>query len=304
MPFGIGAFAAEIGKMGIAKSSNFFGAITPPHLLLNNLKKAETSLPLRISAVNIPGRALQTFKRQTIGPHREMPWQQVFPPCQIEVILSEDMWERQFFMAWQDLFVGGARINGAQAPAPGIFDLGYYDSCVGTIDVSQFGESPFWQKRKVAKGGISDFIQDVARDLGFEPNVLTKPLGFDLFGLGKKKQGPPPLAATKLTLREAYPVMINDVGMDWSADGLAKLTVQFNYFMMTEEHAFSSGEVPDAVQKGLLRKIMEGFNRFMPAASVIKRAGPGQLLGSNAQTVSGPGRAFAGGLGSVSPFGR
>jgi len=105
MPFGVNEFSAEIAKSGVARTSNFLVEIGAPEGLLIDTK----SMPLRIEQVSIPSRTLTTFAQNYYGPPREIPYRYTSAPVSLTILLSEDMREREFFMQWQDLFVGRRR---------------------------------------------------------------------------------------------------------------------------------------------------------------------------------------------------
>ena len=106
MPFGVNQFSAEIAKTGVARTSNFLVEIGAPGNLLNEVSR---SMPLRIEQVSIPSRTLTTFAQNYYGPPREIPYRYTSSPVSLTILLSEDMREREFFMQWQDLFVGTRR---------------------------------------------------------------------------------------------------------------------------------------------------------------------------------------------------
>ena len=285
-PFGLDQFIAEIGKGGIAKPSNFYvmitSAVADRYVKGKNIigapslkpgakgKEKEKLLPLRIDSVNIPGRSLETITRRTVGRPRQIPMMYTMLPLQISVILSEDMWERQYFLAWQDHFIGNLRAAGTGKETQDTLGLGYYDGGVGTIEVFQFAESPSRQKRVGPSGsGVGSTISDIASSIGLDPKIATHPLGFNLFGIKPKNVNI--VEATKITFHEVYPVTVNDVAMNWNDEGALRLTVEMRYAYFTEDHRYLDKQAAD--DKSGFRRAMEGLNRFIPAISLIKNVG-------------------------------
>lgn len=308
MAFNIQDFAAEIGQGGMPKLSDFYVMITPPAAAWNEILKAQSmaQLALRISKVTFPGRTLQVQPRQLVGPVRHIPYQTSLDGVQIEVLLSEDMRERQFFMTWQDMFVGNSRTSGAKGlEAAAAYGVGYYDDGVGQMDILQIASSPKWQGR--AKGGSGNFfdgVKDAAQALGFDPDVVAKPFGFDAFGFGAdaKKAEKEPTASTTLTLHELYPLTISPIDMDWASGEYAKMLVEFRYAYFTDKHRFAEDIALVDEGKSGLRNALEGFNRFIPTLSLLKNAGFKDSALAAGQSFTGPGRSLDGTVQSINPF--
>lgn len=316
-PFGLDQFIAEIGKGGVAKASNFYvtinssvadrhintsKTITVPLGPTAKSKEKERFLPLRIESVNMPGRSLTTAVRHTVGRPRHMPIASTILPIQISVLLSEDMWERQYFMAWQDHFVGDLRVSGQANETGETSGIGYYKDGYGSMTVLQFAESPSLQGRRRDANpttSIGNTAADIALSLGMDPRIVTHPLGFNLFGLPDDSKLNI-THATKITFHEVYPVTVNDIAMSWTDEGLARLTVELRYAYFTEEHAFA--DVQLAADKSALRKAMEGFNRFIPAISLIKNVGVFGAVGAVGRSAAGVFDGQIGTIKTVNPF--
>lgn len=267
-PFGLDKFIAEIGQGGVAKPSHFFVIIDSPVTAATDSQ----TLALRIDSVNMPGRSLSTFTRQTIGRPRQIPYSFVTLPVQITVILSETMWERQFFMNWQDSMIGDIRSSANHGESPITSDVGYYDDSVGTMEIMQFAESPAGQGREQsgsASAVLGRTLTDAAQAFGFNTSTVTKPFGFNPFGIGNENVTVK--HSTKITLHELFPITVNEIPMSWDAEGLAKLTVEFQYAYFTEEHSALDSSRGDS--KSAFRQAIEGFGRFIPAASLIRQVG-------------------------------
>ena len=85
---------------------------------------------LRCSQISFPGRTLETTEDRNIaGPSRQMVQGFSFAEMQAQFQLSTDLREKTFFETWQRL-----------AFDPITFDIGYYNSYVGNIQIYQLDE--------------------------------------------------------------------------------------------------------------------------------------------------------------------
>ena len=292
MPFGVNEFSAEIAKSGVARTSNFLVEIGAPEGLLIDTK----SMPLRIEQVSIPSRTLTTFAQNYYGPPREIPYRYTSAPVSLTILLSEDMREREFFMQWQDLFVGKRR-NQESLPT-GIYDCGYFKESVGSVTIKQYGESPSSQGRNRSSSLLGD-IKDHAEAFGVNTSAILNPLGFDIFGTsGKDNLNLKNIYTIKLI--EAYPITVNEIQMNWSDDAFAKLQVEMRYTYVTENHPMS--DITGAMGKSFLRQGIEAFQKFSPIFSLVKSQGLGgairSTISSTGQNVVNSGRA----LKNILPF--
>ena len=292
MPFGVNEFSAEIAKSGVARTSNFLVEIGAPEGLLIDTK----SMPLRIEQVSIPSRTLTTFAQNYYGPPREIPYRYTSAPVSLTILLSEDMREREFFMQWQDLFVGKRR-NQESLPT-GIYDCGYFKESVGSVTIKQYGESPSSQGRNRSSSLLGD-IKDAAEAFGVNTSAILNPLGFDIFGTsGKDNLNLKNIYTIKLI--EAYPITVNEIQMNWSDDAFAKLQVEMRYTYVTENHPMS--DITGAMGKSFLRQGIEAFQKFSPIFSLVKSQGLGgairSTISSTGQNVVNSGRA----LRNILPF--
>ena len=264
--FGIDAFAAELGKGGTAKPYLFSVLIAPPEGII----KLETeALQLRIEKVSMPRRAIETIgNAQFHGPERKVAYGVSYSNISLEIILSENMIEREIFMMWQDAMFSNKNRTG---PSP-IYDSAYYNDYAGSFEILQYAESPAFQGVQ-SKQGLLDTIIGTAQAIGFNTSAITSPFGINLGIGGEKKRDVKPCYT--ITLNEAYPISISDVGLDWGGSDSAKLNVEMQFRTITEEH---SGAVDPKAQGGLASLVRNGINTlnaFRPAISLIKSNGLG-----------------------------
>ena len=269
--FGIDAFAAELGKGGTAKPYLFSVLIAPPKGIIPLNTEA---LQLRIEKVSMPRRAIETIgNTQFHGPERKVAYGVTYSNISLEIILSENMIEREIFMMWQDAMFSNKNRTG-NSP---IYDSAYYNDYAGSFQILQYAESPAYQGVQ-SRQGLLDTIIGTAQAIGFNTSAITSPFGINLGIGGEKKRDVKPCYT--ITLEEAYPISISDVGLDWGGSDSAKLNVEMQFRTITEKH---SGAVDPKAQGGLASLVRNGINTlnaFRPAISLIKNNGLGGALNS------------------------
>ncbi len=270
--FNVSEFTAEVHKRGIAKPTHFSVMVTLPSAIRGFFNTS--FMPFKIESASIPSRNLMTIDQNYHGPARKIPYRVMNFPMRLRVALSENMIEREIFMAWQDLAISSGGISsyrrgGGKAPKAGGFDATFYDEMTGMIDILQFAESPKFQIPSalevgggLIRGDVGSIINDVI-DI-FNPlniNVFDSPGDRSIF------------PQYRIQLVEAYPINIGEVEMDWSADGQAKLNVDIEYFIAYERH-------PDALPfenlyalESLIRGVANMLDQFSPLISLFTRNG-------------------------------
>lgn len=274
-PFNIDSFAAELGRGGIAKPYLFSVIVTCPNLPTKLLDP----LRLRIESASLPRRTLATVEQRYHGPERKIPYAVEYSNMNLEIIMSENMIERELFMQWQDLFTsGGNNISGHRLTGnQNNYDATYYDECIGTVELFQYAESPAFQGAS-SKPGLLDTIIGTAQAVGINTSAITNPFGINL-GIGAERNRTVKPCYTVKYL-EAYPISVSEIAMGWSNDGPAKLSVEMQFRTINETH---SGVVDPKAQGGLASLIRSGvntLNAFRPAIGLIKQQGLGGALGS------------------------
>ena len=273
--FGIDAFAAELGKGGTAKPYLFSVLVLPPPGIIPLRLDA---LQLRIEKVSMPRRAIETIANaQFHGPERKVAYGVTYSNINLEIILSENMIEREIFMMWQDAMFSDKNRTGGSP----IYDSAYYNDYAGKFQILQYAESPAFQGVQ-SRQGLIDTIIGTAQSIGFNTSAITSPFGINL-GIGKEARRDIKPCYT-ITMEEAYPVSISDVQLDWSGSDSAKLNVEMQFRTITEKHP---GAKDPAAQGGLASLVRNGINTlnaFRPAISLIKNNGLGGALnaGGNA----------------------
>ena len=168
MAFKINEFTSNLNATGYAKQDRFEVIINPPASqggqsalgkllsgisllggrvgevagIINGLGDTIDSnqLALRADSAELPGRSVQTLDNRYYGPIRKSGYQANYIDTTITFICSEDLREKLFFERWQDLIVGEHRLEDSP-PDSRVYNAGYYDDYVSTIEVRQMNEN-------------------------------------------------------------------------------------------------------------------------------------------------------------------
>jgi len=166
--FSVTDFTSSLGR-GVAKTSHFEVIFTTPRALVGRTTTL-ARLRFRCDSVNLPQRAPLSTDVKYYGAQRKYFYGSQPTPITMTFILSEDLAERDFFMAWQDVAIGNVRQTGQRL---GGFGVGYYEDYVcNKIDILKYTESG----QKVLTTSLVDafptFIGDVA--LGWGDDAIAK----------------------------------------------------------------------------------------------------------------------------------
>ena len=147
MPFNINNFSAEINSNGFARGDFFDvsfsgfpikvvaaieGSTNPPTNVRSDF------LTLRAESVTVPQRAITPIEYKDYGAPYKIGSTANYIEIDVTFILSKNMRERNFFLAWQDVITGDHRLRSTNARGSS-FDLGYFDDykCDG-IEIRHF----------------------------------------------------------------------------------------------------------------------------------------------------------------------
>ena len=139
MAFDINNFIGEvITKGGVAKSSHFDVLFTPPNGLFGAYRTdVMQNLTFRCDNVSIPGRTPTSSNVKYYGPQRKQYYGYESNPVTATFIMSENMIERDTFLAWQDIAIGSIRKDSVKL---GGFNVGYYDDYVSDLTIRKYDE--------------------------------------------------------------------------------------------------------------------------------------------------------------------
>ena len=141
MTFKPDEFKAEISKTGgIALASDFRVLVKPPDALIHY---DSDSLSFRISGAEFPARQITGSSYSLYGPAMTMGIGANYAPITLEILMSPDMRERDFFLEWQDLIGGShrkAKENSSVDSVQKQFNIGFYDEYISHqgITIQQF----------------------------------------------------------------------------------------------------------------------------------------------------------------------
>jgi len=170
MTFSVQNIVQSLNKSGIAKSSHFEVQITGV-----GETDMERDMMARVSTAALPGRTISTAEYKIYGPVQKIPYGATYTDASMNILLSEDMREKEYFEKWQERIAGTNAFGLGRAK----HNVEYYDTITGTVNIRQYGEA-----------GQLNSIH---------------------------------------TLREAYPLVIGDVGLNWNDENPAELSVTFSY---------------------------------------------------------------------------
>ena len=141
MAFGINNFVENvITKGGVAKSAHFDVLFTPPSGLFGGYRTGVMqNLTLRCDNISMPGRTPTSSNIKYYGPQRKQYYGYDTNPVTAVFIMSEDLVERDVFLAWQDIAIGAIRKDPSQTRLGG-FNVGYYDNYVSDITIRKYNE--------------------------------------------------------------------------------------------------------------------------------------------------------------------
>ena len=137
MPFNITDFTAELNKGGIARGDFFEVVFTSlPPKVVQSVNRSTLlgpsyftildGLRFRAEAVTVPQRAITPIEYKDYGAPFKIGSTANYVEIDMTFILSSDMRERNFFLAWQDVIAGNHRLQSGNARGSS-FDLGYFD---------------------------------------------------------------------------------------------------------------------------------------------------------------------------------
>lgn len=270
--FNVSEFSAEIGKRGVAKPSHFSVLLNLPPAIRNFFDTA--FIPFRIERASLPNRTLMTIDQRYHGPVRQIPYAFMHQPMDLRIILSDNMIEREVLMSWQDLAVSsggraGYRRGGSRSRGVGIFDSTFYDEVTGSVDILQFPETPEFQSEaavsiteSLSNGDFGSILTNTAD--------LLNPFNLNIFGSSRSQSVRPQY---RINLQEAFPINIGEVELDWaSGDQIAKLNVQMQFFIATEEHPKANALKSLYVAENFMRS-SSFLAGFAPALSLFTNTG-------------------------------
>lgn len=181
---------------GFVRSCRFAVRILPQPFIARLSGLNPNDLTYLCEVTEFPGRGFNNIDLRYYGPSQKLPIQTTYEDINMTFICRSRSLERQFFDDWQ------LCINPVNT-----YDFNYRDDYSAQIDIFQFGE--FGQ-------GIIERTPAVLGD----PNLPPLPQTYINNTLK---------AQYKITLYDAYPILVNAQPVTWSDDTFQRLVVSFTY---------------------------------------------------------------------------
>lgn len=216
MPFKISEFQGEINRKGVSRTDHFEIIFTPPNSpvtrgidaflngsnVFNAIKRSlegqgalstfdnitgfasnldiARSIMLRARSVNLPGRSIATTEYFEHGSEYKLATASNYQNVTINVLCSENLAERDFFLEWQDLAVGNHRTN-IKGSRNGFFGR-YYRDYVSTAIIKVYNEAGKNRRNVLLQEIYPVSILDIQYDWGTsEHAILPVDLAFRYF---------------------------------------------------------------------------------------------------------------------------
>ncbi len=125
-------FFSQLRKGGVASTATFEVMVNAP----DGNRDQERNLLFRCSSVDLPGRGMQVKDSVTYGAPYQVAVTGTGNTCEVEIILSENLSEREYILNWQDKILGTHRKN----ISGNMWDIGYYSDYVRTLDIYKIND--------------------------------------------------------------------------------------------------------------------------------------------------------------------
>lgn len=92
-------FVSSFNRTDVSKASRFDVFITPPASLV----PGSALLTLRCESAELPGKTFMTYEHKVYGPSQKYPYQHSYNDLTLTFIVSDDMYEKDFFDKWMEI---------------------------------------------------------------------------------------------------------------------------------------------------------------------------------------------------------
>jgi hypothetical protein len=158
------------GEGGLAKGSHFEVRMSfPTQLNVSGslVGPAETeNLTLRCDSISFPSRAALTSNIKYFGPEKRMVYGYDGAPVTATVLLSQNMFERELFLKWQDLALGNARQRGSGHGFAQSFLVGYYKQYTADVQIIKYNDAGIKTATTSLIEAFPAFVGEVGTDWG------------------------------------------------------------------------------------------------------------------------------------------
>lgn len=129
MAFSIKDFKSEINHSGLSRISNYEVIVTRS---FDVDYQTQEKIKMRCIATDLPGRSFTTVEHKVYGPTQKIATEALTGEITLQIILSEDHREREFFEEWFDQIIGPHRLGVKDG---GTFSPNFYDNYIGLVDI-------------------------------------------------------------------------------------------------------------------------------------------------------------------------
>ncbi len=206
--FNVENMITTLNTQGLAKTSHFEVYVNAGNV--GGDSKVERDLAFRIESVDLPGRNLlfTDHKFGNIGPINKIPnGGQTYTDVTMSIICSEDLREKEYFEWWQEQMVNHGAFEGKP-----------FTDNSGTLKIAKTPQQ----------------LELAADEAEFHDNNVLSPWHVRYFNhyvgsVDIRQYGAAGDLRSVHTLREAYPIFIAPIAMNWADDNVIKLQVTFAY---------------------------------------------------------------------------
>lgn len=236
MAFDVNKFLANFDSHGgFARTSKFEAKITLPEQLAK-IGSME-SLSLQCETTELPGYAINTVEQKIFGAPTYIAATPSFGDISLTFICAGDLWEKKLFDAWMELIVPKKT-----------YLANYKNNYATEIQIDQYSDyvgldnepAPDGTSlKKLAELGLKSELKDqliglASRKLGNGfpgnevRNFINKKYDQSRIVNNVQVQGLAPKIYS-VSLKQAFPVTVNAMTLNWASDDIHRLTVTFKY---------------------------------------------------------------------------
>ena len=134
-PFTLSGFQQEINNHGTAQANKYQINIKAAP---SGIETITTNMLIRCDSVSMAGRTLNTGLMNEYGLIKKIAYRNTFTDFSTSFICSKNLREKTYINDWMNLI---SPTPGPKLSSAGAFDVEYYDSYIGTIDVTLLDEN-------------------------------------------------------------------------------------------------------------------------------------------------------------------
>jgi hypothetical protein len=101
----ISDFVSQISKKGLLHANRYILSIDAPEAVLKGAGGGNEDMQYRVADFTLPGKSVSTVETKIYGPVRQAPYAMTYDQATFSLLLSEGLWEREYFERWMNLIV-------------------------------------------------------------------------------------------------------------------------------------------------------------------------------------------------------